>query len=157
MKNLTFIYGLVDPRDNEIRYVGRAADPVDRLGIHKYKAKKVMDKIRDYGGVYYIGPTPKQWWIDSLMLMGLEPDIVLLDCCSAEDGHEVEQRWIKHLLDEGVYLTNTRVSGRSDLNADWKMFWDSVSVIKNRNNARAKRRKQVIKIIGLPANWVRPE
>lgn len=150
MENLTFIYGLVDPRDNEIRYVGRAADPVERFCSHKYKARKVMNKLRKFGGVYYQGPTPKQWWIDSLIMMGLEPGLVLLDCCDARYGHRIEQAWIKNLLDAGVYLTNTRVSGRPDLNADWKAFWDSVSVIKNRNRLRARQEERVLKFVGLP-------
>lgn len=40
----TYIYGLVDPRDDCIRYVGKANDPRGRLSRHLYKTGPFSDE-----------------------------------------------------------------------------------------------------------------
>lgn len=47
MTNTTFIYGLLDPRTKELRYIGKADDPNTRLAKHtKYSQKETNYKAR---------------------------------------------------------------------------------------------------------------
>lgn len=71
------IYGLVDPRDREIKYVGQTISPDRRLKQH----------IADTGS-----GTPKSDWINE---MGdRKPLMVILDTVAQEDAHAVENWWI---------------------------------------------------------------
>lgn len=85
------IYGLVDPRDKSIRYVGRTVDLEYRLSQH------ITDRII----------TKKTKWISDLKNSGYSPEIVLLATCLPKDAHRLEYSMIKFGKSMGWKLTNT--------------------------------------------------
>jgi hypothetical protein len=61
----TFIYALSDPRDNQIRYIGKANKPKDRYNNH-YNSSRDKD-------------THKRNWINSVRKDGFRPEMIVLD------------------------------------------------------------------------------
>lgn len=83
------IYGLVDPRTGQLRYVGKANDLASRLKSHLRDAKR-----RD---------TPVYRWIRKLLTQGVGPSIRLLEECTG-DWREAERRIIAEYREAGTLL-----------------------------------------------------
>lgn len=77
MSKQAYIYGLVDPRTNEIMYIGMSTNPTQRYRAHCAKPKG--------------GDTQKNRWIDELKLVGMKPRMQILEECS------FEERFIKEI------------------------------------------------------------
>jgi len=90
-----FIYGLVDPRNGEIRYIGKTDNPPERLRGHQ-KDKKI---------------TKKRSWIVSLRRKGLKPVLVILQKVSKEKWREAERFQISFFRQRGFDLTNSTDGG----------------------------------------------
>lgn len=93
------IYGLIDPRTKEIRYVGKSDNPVKRLRRHlgKKNIQKSFHAAR---------------WLRSLVEIGLKPEIAILEVVSGgENWEDRERHWIAYLRSEGCDLTNTSPGG----------------------------------------------
>ncbi len=88
----TYIYVLIDPRDGEIRYVGKTVFMLeDRLNKH------LRDKHNNY----------RTRWIQSLVRQGLKPIIKLIETVPPdEDWAERERYWIAYYRSIGANLTN---------------------------------------------------
>lgn len=86
-----YIYGLSDPRDLRIRYVGHTVDLATRFNGH----------ISD------TATTPKTQWIAELTALGLQPVMVMLDEVPYDDRFTEEYRWIYLGRARGWDLTNT--------------------------------------------------
>tara|TARA_R110002050_G_scaffold57833_2_gene130055 strand:+ start:6835 stop:7443 length:609 start_codon:yes stop_codon:yes gene_type:complete len=92
------IYGLYDPRDSKIRYIGRTKSLLKRrLSQHLSKARHSYNNSH------------KENWIRFLLKNGITPKIKLLTTLetSWEDSHEfekvlIEKYWKKHKLVNGV-------------------------------------------------------
>lgn len=84
-----FIYGLVDPRDKRVRYVGKTVTSLMvRLGGHVSAAKKRREN------------NPKAKWIRSLLTVGLKPEMrVLCESDNEAECYLAEQRWMNTLPD----------------------------------------------------------
>lgn len=95
---MTFIYGLLDPRNNELRYIGKTDNPKARLGKHIREAKKSTVLHRHA-------------WIRSLLNIGLLPKLVLLMQVSDYNWQYVERLLIISLRDSGYSLTNMADGG----------------------------------------------
>lgn len=94
----TSIYGLVDPRTNELRYVGKTIQPLnDRLRIHLYDARRGLKR--------YVCN-----WIRQVLRDGLEPEIFEIESVQ-EDWIEQEQFWIAYFRYIGARLTNGTIGG----------------------------------------------
>ena len=91
----TFIYGLRDPRDSQIRYVGKSNDPRHRLRGH----------LSRRGGTY------ARNWIGSLLSDGIRPELVILEEVSKKRWKVAEQAWIQYLRRLGCKLTNLAAGG----------------------------------------------
>jgi hypothetical protein len=82
----TYVYGLRAPGEEIIRYVGSSAKPVYRLQSHISDIRQSCQ-------------SPKQDWVQSLVESGLQPEMVILECCTFEESYIVERKWIELLGD----------------------------------------------------------
>src|SRR5688500_15849071 len=95
-----YVYCLIDPRSDQIRYVGRAANLEKR-----YRDHHSPSRLRT--------PTHKNYWIRSLMKENLRARMFVLE--ETEDFVGAEKWWIHHLSREGFSLTNQTVGGDGPL------------------------------------------
>jgi hypothetical protein len=91
-----FIYVLIDPRDDAVRYVGKANDPKVRLDRH------LRDK-RD---------THKQRWINVLKSLELKPIMQVIEEVPYDLWAERECYWIEYYRSQGCNLTNSTEGGK---------------------------------------------
>ena len=93
------IYGLIDPRSNEVRYIGKSANPTERLATHVREARQ--------GHVLH-----SRRWIDGLLKSGMRPDLWVIDRASTHsDANELERFWIASFRLMGANLTNRTDGG----------------------------------------------
>lgn len=109
MYEVALVYGLRDPRDRRIYYVGCTSSPQSRLIGHLEDARATRGTER---------ATPKDRWIAELLDAGLEPDMVPLDLGvgsgrsgvpEAYSARAREQIWIRRLSVRGEPLLNRPV------------------------------------------------
>ena len=74
---IEYIYALICPVSNEIKYIGKSKNPKTRYNQHIRKLDKQL--------------TPKRRWLEGLFEKGLKPDIKILKECKEGDGRELEQ------------------------------------------------------------------
>lgn len=89
------IYGLVDPRNGIIEYIGRTNDLKRRLKQHIFKSLKSKSKSK------------KEAWICSLNSKNLKPEMVVIDWVS-ENVAQVERKWIERYFEINPNLKNSR-------------------------------------------------
>ncbi len=93
------IYGLCDPVDLELRYIGKAEDPVRRYYLHLCDSQLRRKSHRNN-------------WIKSLLRNGAKPALVTLDRgVSHEEWQERERFWIRFARGAGCALTNATEGG----------------------------------------------
>jgi hypothetical protein len=96
-QTLVSIYALRDPRKpDEIRYVGKAKDPIDRFRRHVKHNDKERYKCR---------------WIKTLLDVGVMPELVILQIVEEGEWVVAEQQWIAHYRNLGMKLTNLTEGG----------------------------------------------
>jgi transposase-like protein len=88
---MEFIYALVDPCTEEIRYVGRTINPLGRIASHRIAAGAMQGKRE---------------WTRELRKRGLSPRMITLDCVDAEVAGASEMEWIGRMLRRGKRLFN---------------------------------------------------
>lgn len=94
-----FIYGLVDPRNNELRYVGKSLTGWCRPRSHTQPS---LMKVR----------THKNNWLRQLVDQGQRPIIVVLETHDSSDSlNEAEQFYIAYFKTLGASLTNATLGG----------------------------------------------
>lgn len=91
----TYIYALLDPRVEEVRYVGKSDDPDLRYIQH----------LSDSGGTW------KARWVRYLKTKGLRPVLKILEEVREEEWEEAERRWISYYRENGCSLTNLTDGG----------------------------------------------
>ena len=99
------VYGLIDPRTQQLRYIGASTQGLKRPKQHWEP--------------YYLekdGNTFKVRWIRKLLRLGLVPSVVILEALpSAEAVFPAEQAWISIMRLRGAPLTNTSDGGEGSL------------------------------------------
>ena len=90
---MTYIYGLVDPRDGEIYYIGKSDDPKRRLVEH-------------IGDVHN---KRKRQWIEELDVSGLRPIVIVLEKVKSGLCYDKEAAWIHQGLECGWPLLNDKI------------------------------------------------
>jgi hypothetical protein len=110
----TYIYKLIDPTDNTIRYIGKANNPEQRFKAHCNKAR--------------YKPTHTFNWLKSLRERGLKPVMEIIENTPIATWKQREKYWIKHFTDEGCNLTNYTKGG------DGLSFGNQTSYTKGSNN-----------------------
>jgi group I intron endonuclease len=95
----SFIYGLVDPRTDKIRYIG--------------KTKAGMKRPQSHGLVCHLKKdrTHKARWIQELRRAGLSYSVVVLEEVFEQDLCQAERRWIASARAQGWPLTNLTDGG----------------------------------------------
>lgn len=88
----TFIYCLIDPRDNQIRYIGKSNNLEQRLKNHCNPAR--------------YRPTYKFNWIRKLKKLNLKPILKIVEEVSIDIWKEKEKYWIDYFLNQGCNLVN---------------------------------------------------
>lgn len=95
MNTKGYVYGLVDPRDGVIRYIGKSINfPTARYTGHLSDAKTTNIISR------------KVKWMRELIDADLTPDIVVLDVVDCDKLLDAEQAWILKLWDQPGHLVN---------------------------------------------------
>lgn len=90
------IYALVDPRTDEIRYVGKSTRPALRL----------QNQCNERAN------THRSHWIQSVLASGLRPkQIILEELPDGADWQASERLWIAQLKAQGARLTNGTSGG----------------------------------------------
>lgn len=93
-----YIYALVDPVTNLVRYVVKTVNPARRFWVH----------------VCLKGECHRARWIDQLRQSGLSPRIEILESFDDPDDSKWQAReiyWIGWMRDEGYKLTNIKGGG----------------------------------------------
>lgn len=100
-EGVTFIYALIDPRDQAVRYVGKTKQSLsNRLSQHCSDCTK-YDRYR----------THRAGWIRQLERLDMKPGIFLLEEVETELWEEAERYWIAHFHTQGARLTNATSGG----------------------------------------------
>lgn len=96
-----YIYALRDPRNDEVRYIGKSNSIYSRLKQH------LQDRTKG---------SPKVKWIKSLIQEGLTPSVKVLEIVDESKADEAELKWIKHYAKDSK-LTNTALMNKTQKTA----------------------------------------
>lgn len=100
MIRLHYIYGLFDPRDNKLRYVGLSVNPSRR-----YREHTNISKIEKGSGY-------SRNWILSLLNVKMKPFMKIIEVCDDLDvGIKREVYWIRFFKKKNCDLTNVSLGG----------------------------------------------
>jgi hypothetical protein len=100
--DIAYIYALLDPRDNQVRYIGKTTNPKNRLSGHITECKK--DNVTHY----------RAMWIKSLIREKLKPSIKFLKICPLSEFSKYEAEYIN--LYKNNKLTNSDETGQGNVN-----------------------------------------
>lgn len=94
--NTTFIYALSDPRDGNVRYIGKSNNVKHRFNSHVSELTKRTNKTN---------------WIKSLLKLNLKPDIFIVDEVDINEWQFWEIHYISLFKYYGFKLTNSTIGG----------------------------------------------
>jgi hypothetical protein len=97
--DIAYIYALLDPRNNEVRYIGKTINPKRRLVEH------LNDSKREYNY--------RAMWIKSLLKENIKPLIKFLKICPLSDFVKYETEYIQ--LYKNGKLTNSDETGQGSI------------------------------------------
>lgn len=121
---IIYIYGLYDPRTNELRYIGKSKNPKQRLFGHLNSVKNGEISL-------------KTTWLKELIENGYVPLVKILEKTNENDWEEAEKRWIEKCRSEGLNLLNVADGGSNP--PDWLGRKQSTSHVRKRvENRQAK-------------------
>lgn len=96
-KGTTYIYALHDPRNNDVRYIGKSNWPLARLKAH----------VKNAGHSHHAN------WIRQLVSIGLTPVLSIIENPKLEDWEKVEIFWIHYCRTVlGCDLVNAAEGGK---------------------------------------------
>jgi hypothetical protein len=90
-EELYIVYGLIDPRTRELRYIGQTRSVHSRRKAHRHGNNGAQVGV----------------WERELKTQGLEPEMVVLqDNLMRDEINQVEADWIARMLQDGAQLLN---------------------------------------------------
>lgn len=90
------VYGLIDPRTGQLRYIGKSTHLKRRLNVHN----------RAHGTGHRAN------WLRELVTAKLQPDVVVLESFESEEAaYQAEIEWIGMAKSWGAKLTNHATGG----------------------------------------------
>lgn len=92
------IYGLVDPREGKIRYVGKTKDMKQRRKSH-YSASSIFHRRNWY----------LTQWLLGMRVDGVTFEMRVLEITDSVNAGRIEQDWITKCLTDGCELFNQRI------------------------------------------------
>jgi hypothetical protein len=136
MENV-FIYALSDPRNNQVRYIGKANNPEDRYTNH-------FNSSRDKN-------THKRNWINSVRKDGLRPELIIIDEVPKSEWIYWEKFYISLFKTWGFSLVNYTEGGDGSTFGN-KGSWKKGNTPHNKGVPCREEIKQKIKnkLIGVP-------
>ncbi len=120
------VYGLIDPRDKMIHYIGSAINAFERLDGH-------LSDARD---------TSKTRWIAELKSLGLRPGVIILAIVPIETRFIDEYKWIYLGKISGWPLTNTAAMKTQKYN-DLSVSADNILVVEIDNGLTWRKTKSM--------------
>ena len=104
---IEYIYTLIDPVTDEVRYVGKSKNPKTRYNQHIKKLDKSM--------------TPKKQWLLGLFDKGLKPKLQIVETVTNGTGREREQHYVTLYEATTLNIHNPQKEMKSrDRNEFWK-------------------------------------
>lgn len=97
MKQITYIYGLVDPITSQLRYVGKSINPNSRFRKHLQDSKKKI--------------TYKDKWVFNLLVNNNKPELLIIDIIEDDNWEFWEIFYISYFKSIGCRLTNLTNGG----------------------------------------------
>ena len=94
---MVYIYALIDPRNNECRYIGKTANTSKRFSAH----------IR----ASLVERTHKAAWVKSLLAISAAPTMEIIDIALPDCADECEREWIAYFKFLGADLCNHTQGG----------------------------------------------
>lgn len=128
MEENIFIYGLIDPLTNELRYIGKSIKPKLRLRRHISDRNK-HDSYKDR-------------WLRKLMLNNIKPELIIIDEVSKTEWEFWEIHYISYYKFIGCSLTNGTIGG------------DQPPSTKGRKHNDISRQKMSESKLGKPIPWL---
>lgn len=124
------VYGLIDPRNGEIRYVGKSSNGLHRPKTHYFNKD----------------PTHRTHWIQVLKRLGINYEVTTLEVLESYDGlEESEIFWIGYLRFVGARLTNHTSGGEGSPGR--KLSPESIAkMIRSHGGLDRKRTGEVVKL-----------
>lgn len=132
MAKIVYIYALVDPRNGDIRYVGKTIFPERRLTCHINEKKSNRSKIS---------------WIAELRQEQLLPEMRILETCAETNWEDREKHWIKHGHEVGWKLLNKTEGGYGPY--EWtppKLFIDGLEteLLQKYSSLELKKKQEMV-------------
>ena len=121
----TFIYMLIDPRNDEIKYVGKSDHPNQRLKEHIYMRYKKRSH--------------KNNWIIGLIDSGLQPILKVIEEIRYSNWEKRERYWIKYYKKQGYKLTNMTDGGKAGIG-----IYSIESLRKQRDTINARKKDTIL-------------
>lgn len=94
-----YIYALIDPRDDKIRYIGKSISPERRYEQHLHEKEINEGKIG---------------WINGLQMRGMQPEMKILEVAHEKNWEKRERWWIKRGREFGWPLLNISPGGEGN-------------------------------------------
>lgn len=125
---ITYIYGLIDPKTNELRYIGKSINPKSRYRKHLSER--------------FLRETYKDRWIRSVIDSGKKPHIEIIDIVDTTEWVYWEKFYISYYKMLGANLTNGTIGG------------DQPPSTKGRKHSKESRKKMSDSKKGKPIPWL---
>jgi len=91
-----YIYALIDPRDDKIRYIGKSINPEQRYERHLHEKETNAGKVG---------------WISGLQIRGMQPEMKILEVANEKNWKKRERWWIERGREFGWPLLNITPGG----------------------------------------------